>query len=886
MLTDLLHRCRSFFRRRQVESELDDELNFHIEREVEQQVRQGIPLDEARRRARLRLGGVDQTKEQCRQARGVHMVESTLQDVAHALRALQKNPIFATGAVLTLALGIATTTVVFSVVDSALFNPVPYKDANRLVRIWRLGKTGGGPFQPIAMLDIWRQQQAIFEQVEGHTEKSFTLAADAEPEQISVSYVSVGLLPLLGVHPQFGRLFASNEASEPVALISSDLWTRDFGGSRDVIGQPLHLGDTVVTVVGVMPLSFQFPSRQVDVWLPLNTDVADPAAVRGINPVAKLRAGLPIEKADSLVSSLSRQLDVSLQSQPADVTARVQYLDRWAVYNRGGQSSFARNRRMALIVVFVAAVFVLLVAAANSANLFLSRAVSRTREIAVRAALGGSRWRLARQVLTEALVVALMAGAAGLLLSWGAIRALVAVLPSTLLDDSLTPISLNTRAVLCAFVVSLCSGLIAATVPALRAATGDFNAAFGSTNWNTGREWRFRGVMIMLETALAVILLVGAGLIGRTLWTLLHVNPGWTASGLLIVEPRFTLERYGSLAKMWNFEQQFVAGVRSIPGIQEAAVTEAVPLSNSSISWGTLKSDNVSVTDAFVTVNHVEGPYFKALGIPLLSGRTFDPQEDNGLRSIIVTSQLAERLWPNESPIGKQLSYNFDRTAEPFTVIGVVADVQSMTFEEQRNWKPDGTGGDPLELYETLPHTAPYSRARYVVVKTDGRSGIARDIRAVARQFDPSLPLDVRSMNDVYQNTLANPRFQAILLGVFAGLTLCLAVAGVYAVVAYEANSRTREIGIRIALGAGAAAVMRHVMRRFLLLACGGIAVGVLAGMALTRLMASMLYGVRSNDPLTFAASAAVLIAAAAIAGFLPARRATRINPTVALRWD
>jgi putative ABC transport system permease protein len=881
MLHDILYRLRSLFCRKKVEQEMAEELEFHIQHEIERQIQKGSDPEDAKRRARLIFGGADQIKEECRQSRGVGLIESIMQDVRHSIRSLAKTPSFAAGAIVTLALGIATTIVVFSVVDSALLNPVPFKDAGRLVRIYQWSRTGGGPFQSVRLFAEWREQHQIFDQVEAHSERNLTLNTNSDPEVISASSVTVDLFQLLGVRPQIGRDFSRDESSAPVALIGQDLWMRRFGGSPGVLGKEVRLNDSAVTIIGVMPAWFRFPASSVEVWVPFEPLKQNSAFLRSVvSPIAKIRSGLSIQSADAQVAALAPQLDPTFRSSPNGLTSRLQSLDRYAANGLIGKTKFVQDRRTAILVMFGAGMLVLLVSCANSANLFLSRSVSRTREVAVRAALGASHLRLIRYLLTETIIVGLTAGILGTAGAWLTIHGLLRVIPPNLIQDSLNPIRINGRAAICAIVASIVTGVVVGAVPAIqvlrRDVIGGIKAGGAS---KPGRDRTFRGAIVAIEGALAVVLLIGAGLMSRTLIALTSVEPGWSAAGTLIVEPRFTADRYRRTGSMMELEKQAAEHIRLLPGVQDVALAEAVPLLNPSISFGTIESETSKVADALVSVNQVTGGYFQALGIPLLAGRSFqsDPASptDDDLHNVIVTREIAARLWPKQNALGQRMRFHFGSQDPPdwFTVIGVVGDVQTFAFDSP---------SEPLELYRMLPAS---NRARWITVKTRSMSA-TREIREIIGQLDAELGVDIRAMDEIYRSTLAAPKFQTILFTGFAILTLLLAAAGVYAVVAYEASRQTREIGIRMAVGAKGSTIIGYMLSSFLLLSSLGVVAGISLSLFLTRWMTAMLYAVHPNDPATFLAAVIVLLFATLLGAFLPAYRASRINPAVALRWD
>ncbi len=875
MLSDIVIRIRSLLRRHRVEDELDNELQFHFEHEVRKHLEEGMSLEDAQREARLVFGGMDQIKEECRQARGVHIVESLLQDFRHAFRSLRKSPVFAICCIVTLALGVAATTVAFSVTDSIILNPIPFKNADRLVNIYRWAKTGGGPGQPVAMLPRWREQSQIFKQVEAYRPTSVVLTGGAVPEIMDASQVTPATFQLLGVTPEIGRDFATDDAALKAVIISHDLWVRDFGSNEEIVGTTIHLTDEIFTVVGVMPAWFRFPYPKTQIWMAF-----DPFTATGftpstfINPIARLRDGIPLEQADAQVAILSRQLDDTVAKARPGTTARLNPIDRFAqngFYAHIGKQ--AAERRTTLFVILGAAGLVLLAACANSANLFLSRAVSRRREMAVRAAIGGGRFRLISHIVTEAVVIAALAGSLGTMLAYWSLRSLTAIIPATLVQNTLRPFGLGGRVAVWATLASLGAGLLAVAIPTFRTfRTGAIPSLRSRLESSERGELRLRGLFITVEIAFALMLVVAAGLMARTLWTLVHVDTGWSRTGFTVVEPQFRGTRYSSPASRSNAFTQLADRLRSVPGVPAVSVSEGMPLLPGSFSWGSTQTETRDVGETYVTINHVTGDYFKVLGVPLQMGRTFESSD--AVDTAIISKKLAEHLWPGENPVGKR--FRMEKLIEWSTVVGVAADTQTHAYD---------FGLATFEIYRPFAEES-RSSMRYIAVKTDSRMVDTATLRNQIHQFDSTLPSQIQTSEVIYDNTLATPIFHGSLFTAFALLTVLLAIAGVYAVVVYEVSRRTQEIGIRVALGATPRTVMMHIMRRSILLAGIGIVMGVAASIGLTRLMATMLYQTKPTDSATFVTAALVMVAVVALAGYLPARRASRIDPTVALRQD
>ena len=886
---------RSLIRRRRFESEMTEEVRFHIGRRTDDLMSlEGLSRDEALRRARMEFGSPEKYKEEARQSVGVHQLDILVQDIRYGLRGLRRNPNFTAAAVLTLGLGIGATTVVFSVVDSFLLRPAPFDEPERLAQIYRWSNPGtSGPFQPTAVFPLWREQTDLFEQVEADVRRQYVVNMNGSPELLSGDSVTVGMFRFLGVQPVLGRDFAVDESSENVVILSYGTSARLLGAAPASIGRTIRIDGEPHIVVGVMPADFRFPDGQVEFWTPL--DLQGAGAPQNVSPIVRLRKGLSLAQADERVSAIARDLDPSLAEGPGNRTARLQGFYRYASGGVLGDFADTENIRRALILVFGAAGLLFLVASANAANLFLSRAVGRQHETAVRAALGGGRTRLLRQTLTEAVLVAAISGVAGLLMAAWIIDGLSSVIPATLVEASMNPLDLDPRAGIWAIVASLIAGFLASTFPALRLIGGDivgplkkaFDASFGSDRLR--RPYGYRGLLIAVEAGLSTLLLVGAGLIAQSLWTLTKTDTGWSSDGVLVIEPGFITPsmnsrpggRYSTVQDRYRFMSELRDSVRTIPGVDEAAGATGLPLRSSVLHFGTLESGDSSLSDVLLVGNRIFGGYFDSLGIPIHSGPGLEAPAAFGPDAAVTTREMADRLWPGQDPIGRSFRMAAeDPDAGWMRVVGVVGDVQSERY--------DFGSSDPLEYYELARPDAGADGPllRYVVVKTDGRSGIVSIVRERVRELDGGLPVRIQAMAEIYGATLAQPRFHATLFGGFALIALLLACAGVYAVVSYEANGRKAEIGIRVALGATRRDVIRHVMGRSIGYATAGIALGLAGGLILTRLMSSMLFDIRPTDPATFAGASVLLITAVIGAAYLPVRRMVGDDPMRSLRRD
>ncbi len=644
-----------------------------------------------------------------------------------------------------------------------------------------------------------------------------------------------------------------------------------------------------------MPGSFRFPDARAQFWVPLDLRTV-PTGPRGRPPsvsmVARLRSGLSFEQADERVAALAPQLDPALSAasgrsvyvqelNPAPSgaggrTARLQPLNRFVGRGISAGIGYIQERRGALFVLFGAVAFVLLIACANASNLFLSRTLGRSREFAIRAAAAAGRLRLFRQILTESLVVSMLAGLLGLGLATWMLGLIAAAVPPSLGRTMLNPIDLDWRVVTWAAIAALLSGLLASLWPARRAVGDDLVAPIkGQGAGRASGEATLRGGLIAIQSGLAVILLIGALLMGRSLFTLVNVDVGWSGERVVALEPRFQGDQYETPDSRFDLLTQLAAQLETLPGVRLAGASDGLPFLPNSFGFGTLETDGASLSDTPVIVNQISRDHFSVLHIPLLQGRVFEP-DDAVQDAAIVSRDLATRLWPDTDAVGRRVRRG---DGAWLNVVGVAGAIQSEAF--------DFSGGDPVEIYVPLrsPH-AINARPRFVVVATDGRDGLTALLKQQMRQLDPELPVTVHLMDDVVSLSLAEPRFYTTLLVAFAVLAVCLAGAGVYAVVAYETNRRTPELGVRVALGATRRDVIGHVLGRSMLLSMAGMTVGLLGAVALTRFLSSLLYEVAPTDPAMFTVAAVFLLVASLVGGYLPARRATKVDPVVALRHE
>jgi putative ABC transport system permease protein len=808
-------------------------------------------------------------------------METLLQDLRYAFRVLIKSPSFTAIAVLTLALGIGANTAIFSVVNAILLRPLPFHDSSRIMLIAEKSKYSNPSVSYQNFVD-WRDQSHSFESVQAMRASTITLTGAGEPERLDARWVTSGLFPLLGVQAHLGRTFRDDEdgaGSAPAVIISYGLWQRRFGGATDVLNKSINLDSRPYTVVGVLPRAFEF-LRADDVYLPFTpwakTLPDDRNWHPGILAIGRLKQNVSREQANTEMVAIAKRLE-----------------EQYPIYNTGTgaeviplQEQVVKNVRPALLLLVGAVSFVLLIACANVANLLLARAAYRGREVAIRASMGAGRARLIRQLLTESILLSLAGGIFGLLLAWASLGPLLNISAGSL-PLALT-IGLNRSVLLFTILVSVITGLVFGIAPALRATRLDLRETLneGSRGSTSGPgHQRLRGILIASEFALAMLLLVGAGLLLRSFSRLQDVSTGFQPDHLLVADLPLSQTAYAKPEQRYGFFDRLVDRAQTLPGVRSVGAASALPVSGTggllhfNIYGRPPKTPNDYIAAGYraVTAN-----YFETLSVPLLQGRFLTPADkENTPAVVVINATMAKTYFPGENPLGKRMQVGaIPESDVPWMeVVGVVGDVTQ------------GLGLEPKsEMY------LPYRQADQVlpvfqlsvVLRTAGDPHQqAAALRSALAEIDPNQPLvKVRTMEDNMAATVAQPRFRTWLIGIFAGLALMLAAVGIYGVMSYSVTQRTSEIGIRITLGAQPVDVFRIVLGEGLRFALIGVAVGVAGGLVLTRLLSTFLYGVSATDPLTFFGVAILLIAVSVAACFFPARRATRVDPIVALRYE
>ena len=883
MLSDLLFRLRSLLRRNAMEGELADELEFHVSRQAEKYIRSGMNEGEALRRARLEFGGIDQVKEDCRQARGVDLIETFFKDARHGARILRKSPGFAVVALLTLSLAIGANTAIFSIVYGTLLRPLPFHDPSSIILLNETSPRVGQVSVSYPNFLDWRAQARSFSRMAAVHSLEFSLAGAGEPENVSGLAVSANFLSLLGVRPQIGRDFDSAEddpSASHVALLSYKLWQSHFGGDPNALGRSIDLNGSSFTVIGVLPPEFRWQD-QVDliepsgVWIAKDAESIHDRGSRGDTSVAaRLAPGVSMQQARAEMQGIAARLAAAYP----------------AANNQSGvQMNTIRNVlvgdiRTAVLVLFGAVIFVLLIACANVANLFLMRGASRVREMALRVAVGASRARVLRQVLAESFVLAALGGLLGLALAAAGIRGLEKLLPNAMMLGAHLNLNLWVFGFLF-LVVVLCTVLFG-LAPAARASRPELQSELkeGARGATTGRkQGRLRDILATAEVALALILLIGAGLMTQSLYRLLAVDSGIRPERLLTVRISLRTEQYAKDVPVRNFWQSLLQQVRTLPAVKSASLGTGVPFTDEhSRADITIEGMPLTAPGSFPhpDVHDVSPGYSETLGIPLLRGRTFrDADDENAPRVGLINAQLARHYFDGQDPIGKRFLFGHPSSRRPLkwiTIVGVLGDTRLYGL------------ANPARLEVYLPLRQDSSNAMTLVVKSAADPKLlTNSIRAAVESIDKSQPVfNVSTAEQLIDQSVSTRRVALVLLGQFGVLALILAAIGIYGVIAYSVAERTHEIGIRVALGAGGAGVMRMVLGQGAKIAGVGILLGAAASMALTTLMRSLLYSVGARDPFTLIGVSAILALAAMAACYIPARRALRVDPVVALRHE
>ena len=883
-------RLRSLLRRHSVERELEAELRFHLDQQIEENLVSGMTPDEARGAALCAIRGLTQYGEECRDMRRVNFIENLLQDLRFGLRTLRQSMAFTVVAILTLALGIGANTAIFSVVRAALIRPLPYAQPDRLITLGEVrtqrelsGQLTMGSWNASYpdYLD-WRTQSKTFESLAGFNADGFTLRGVGEPESVFAVQATTNFFSTLGIKPFLGRDFYAGEdvASGPLAaILTHSFWRSRFGADPQVIGRSIQLDSNKVTIVGVLPAEFEFaPRGNVQIWVPLHISqgMAARRSLRWMRVIGRLARGATPAQAAAEMDLINSRLAAAYPAQNGAIRVVIAAL----------RDRIVGPIRPLLLVLFGAVGFVLLIACANVANLLMARATRRRREFAVRAALGAGRGRLISQLLAESLILASAGATLGLLIARSGTALLIAAIPQRLLDSMPYLRDAHADPVVLAFLfgTTMFTGVAFGLAPALEVSNRNVGETLKDESRASagGIRTRLRQALIVTEIAFSLVLLVGAGLMVKSLSALLDRNPGFDTRRLLTFSVFLPPESYAQDSDAIRFDRDFMDRIRALPGVAGIASTSVVPLTGggNTIRFVVEGQPTVTGQDNESDIRDISAGYFSTMGIPLAAGRFFNDSSDTASapRRVIVNQAWVKRYLHGEDPIGKRIKFTYSPT-QPFReIVGVVGDIADAGLDS------------PEEPILFAPYLQDVNTFITYMVRTAGDPGVAIGaVRAALRNTDPQLIL-IRPVT-MEQIIAQSPsvflrRYPSFLIGSFAVLALILAMVGLYGLISYSVSQRTREVGIRVALGAQPRDVMRLVVGEGACLTMIGVGVGLLAALGLTQLMRSLLFGVSAVDPVTFAGVALLLALVATAACYIPAKRAMRTDPLVALRYE
>ncbi len=897
-LNELGRRLLMLSCRRRFDADLDEEMRLHRELREQEQIEHGLSPNEAHYVVRRRFGNDLLLREESRDMWGWNSVEALLHDLRYGFRQLRRNPGFTAVAVLTLALGIGANTAIFSIVNAVLLRPLPFKDPSRLVMLHEGVPQMGYPKMGFSPPDfvVFARAQKSFETIGAFRNEHLDISGQGEPERLMAARISPSLFPMLGAQPVLGRTFAPEEDAPGghVAVLSYGLWQQRYGGTPKIIGQRVELDREAYTVIGVMPQNFVFPlsgpednGSPADLWVPM---AFTPAELQGWggsyfhSVVGRLRPGTTLGQAREEAKSLSR---VIVANYPPALTNA--FHGSLNVSASPFHEEVVGSVRTLLLVLVAAVAFVLLIACANIATLLLSRAAARQREIAIRAALGATRLRLVRQMLTESLLLALGGGALGFILAFWTKNFILAFVPASVPLPRQIPLSGSMLAF--ALAASFAAAVLFGLAPAFHASRTPVQDPLreGGRSGMAGRaRRRSQGVFVMVEFALGLSLLIGAGLLTRSFVKLLETNPGFRPENVLTLNIPLPHTGYSQPAQIQAFYKELLGRAANLPGVQTAGLSSDLPLNAREMVAVAIegRGDTEGVTPQAICQSWILGDYFRAMGIPLFRGRWFTPQDRLDSAPVaIVSLSMARKFWPGQDAIGERIRWGL---RDPWqTIVGVAGDVRQGPLNSPlapHVYRPYS------QLPEPFLENDPFGdwHAMNLALRTQADpASLTSAVVAQVHSLDPDLAVaNIRTMTQVISSSVAGPEFNTVLLGALAGLALFLAAIGIYGVLAFVVTQQTHEIGIRMALGAKQTDVLRMVLQHGMKLAITGVALGVSASLVLARSMASLLYDVRPTDPLTYTLVSIGLTSVALLASYIPARRATKVDPILALRHE
>ncbi len=877
-------RVHSLLHASRADAELQCEIETHIQQLAREAIAAGIPESEAQAMALREFGPIEQTKEKCRETRRVSWIQDFAQDLRYGVRMLRKSPGFTAVAVLTLALGIGANSAIFSIVDAVLLRSFPYPDPNQLVLMFDVPVQRPNALSSISYRDFseCREQNRVFSEIAGNAFHDLTLTGAGEPSIVNTAAVTPQIFSLLKAKPLAGRTLLPGDGKQgaaPVAVLSENLWRSRFGSNPALIGQSVTLDMRSFTVVGILPASFRYPDgfpRQ-DVWISVAQDplfgplMSQPGSSLVVG-IGRLKPGVSLTQAQSEMRTLGARLAKEFPAQDSGLTIRIEPYRQFVV----------GNVKSALLILLGAAGLVLLLACANIANLLLSRATSRGREIGIRIALGAARARLVRQLLTESALVGLLGGFAGVLLAACGVLSLRPFLPPEVVQIS--SIHVGGSVLAFALVLSLAAALAFGLAPALVATPSNLHTNIKEGGERTGQRGghRVRSFLVIAEISLAMVLLVAGGLLMRSFALVTAVNPGFDPKNVIEAEVSLPRFQYSTPQQWTAFSNELLTRLHAQPGLQDSAVAAPLPMDRQgeatfafSIVGNPPLAPGKSITADYATVSP---DYFRVMRIPLVRGRFFSEQDSPSNPNVaIIGETLARRYFPGQNPLGRQIRFGFPPNSNVSReIVGVAGDVRNEALSK----KPGPVMYVPFSQ-------APLWGGELVVRSSLSASSVAAAIRQAVHSIDKDLPVtDLESFPEVLGASVAQERFRTFLLSSFSGIALLLAAVGIFGVISYSVSQRTREIATRMAVGAEQRDVLRLILGQGAKLALLGLGAGVVAALLLTRFMASLLYSVSATDPLTFGAVAIVLLGVAVTACYIPARRAMRVDPMVALRYQ
>jgi putative ABC transport system permease protein len=879
-----LSRLAAVFHHDRRDRELADEIESRLRLHTEENLHRGLTAEEARRESLLSLGGVEQTKEICRERSGLPMIETLLQDLRFGARMLRKNLGFTVVAVLTLALSIGANTAIFSVIDAVLLRPLPYKNSDQLVSIGADNVKRGVTGLPVSFTKLTRvkEQTHTLQSIGAYYPVNASLTTRGVPEQISAARATASFFDVLGVVPAEGRGFLPEEDREggaDVAIISDGFWHSHFGAAPDLIGRAIPLDGKSVTVVGVLPASFHFPFQQPepDVWLPRVFDpvALTPTMIRTgasfLGVFARLQPGVSPAQSQAELDAINEAYvkDFPGYVDASDYTLQIVSL----------KEGLVGPLRVTLLLLLSAAGFVLLIGCTNIASMLLARSATRQREIAIRQALGASPKRLVRQLLTESLLLSALGGILGVALAAGGLRLLRLLPPGTI--PRVEEVTLDAGVLIFSLVLCIVTGIAFGLVPSLLASQRDVNETLKESGRgsNEGRKSRSsRAALVVVEVAIAVVLVTGAALLMKSFGNLMHVDPGFSPSSVTTFLMTLPKSRYPQPAQQAEFYRRLVESAQTLPGVQSAGVSSFLPLAGA-IRYVYFCPEGMVCQglgkDPVIAVRQITPDYLQSMRIPLLRGRAFNQQDIAGVKPVVIINQtVAQKYFSGQDAIGKHLANSRDKIQ--MEIVGVVGDVKFTGLN---------TPYIP-EMY--MPQAQNPAATMTLVVRSNSNpQPLIAAVRQKTSEIDPDLPFsNVASMDEVVSASVAQPRLTTQFTGFFAALALLLTAVGIYGVLAYSVTQRIHEMGIRMALGASRSEILKMVVGQGLKLVALGLALGLLVSLAVTRLLTTLLFGTSARDPLIFAAVTLLLLVVALFAAYVPARRASLVDPIVALRHE